>query len=34
VLEIALPIHEAVLPKKIPIEVAQGSQKVALSGAR
>jgi HSP20 family protein len=34
VLEIALPIHEAVLPKKVPIEVAQASPHVALTGAR
>jgi HSP20 family protein len=35
VLEIALPIHEAVLPKKVPIEITQDAKdRVALSGAR
>jgi HSP20 family protein len=33
VLEIAIPLHEAVLPKKVPIEVGK-TEHVALSGAR
>lgn len=34
VLEIALPIHEAVLPKKVPIEVTHATPQPTLTGAR